>query len=65
MGEILVNTLKSKGYQAFLVDLPFAGESVTAEMLMAQYQAIISFAEIFSSRGVSGYHVNRSREQVY
>jgi len=40
MGEILVGVLKSKGYQVVLVDLPFAGESVTVEMLMAQYQAI-------------------------
>jgi hypothetical protein len=40
MGAILVRILESKGYQVFLVDLPFAGESVTVEMLMAQYQAI-------------------------
>ena len=40
MGEILVRILENKGYQVFLVDLPFAGESVTVEMLMAQYQAI-------------------------
>lgn len=40
MGEILVRILESKGYQVFLMDLPFAGESVTVEMLMAQYQAI-------------------------
>jgi hypothetical protein len=40
MGEILVNVLKSKGYQVFLIDLPFAADSVTVEMLMAQYQAI-------------------------
>jgi hypothetical protein len=40
MGEILVRVLKRKGYQVILVDLPFAGESVTVEMLMAQYQAI-------------------------
>jgi hypothetical protein len=40
MGEILVRVLKSKGYQVFLADLPFPGESVTVEMLMAQYQAI-------------------------
>jgi hypothetical protein len=39
MGEILVRVLKRKGYQVILVDLPFAGESVTVEMLMAQYQA--------------------------
>ena len=40
MGEILVRILESKGYQVFLIDLPGAGESVTVEMLMAQYQAI-------------------------
>jgi predicted CoA-binding protein len=40
MGEILVRILEEKGYQVFLVNLPFAGESVSAEMLMAQYQAI-------------------------
>ncbi len=40
MGEILVRILEDKGYQVVLVDLPFAGESVTVEMLMAQYQAI-------------------------
>ena len=40
MGEILVRILESKGYQVVLVDLPFVGESVTVEMLMAQYQAI-------------------------
>jgi hypothetical protein len=40
MGEILVRILKSNGYQVFLVDLPLAGDSVTVEMLMAQYHAI-------------------------
>jgi len=40
MGEILVGVLKSKGYQVVLVDLPFAGKTVTVEMLMGQYQAI-------------------------
>jgi hypothetical protein len=40
MGEILVRMLEDKGYQVFLVDVPFAGDSVTVEMLMAQYQAI-------------------------
>jgi hypothetical protein len=40
MGEIIVRILESKGYQVFLVDLPFAGESVTVEMLMSQYQTI-------------------------
>jgi hypothetical protein len=40
MGAILVRTLESKGYQVFLIDMPFGGEKVTVEMLMAQYQAI-------------------------
>ncbi|MFZ5447629.1 MAG: hypothetical protein ACOZFS_03205 [Thermodesulfobacteriota bacterium] len=47
MGEILLGVLESKGYQAFLVDLPFAGESVTVEMLMAQYQAINPAVDAF------------------
>jgi len=40
MGELLVNLLESKGYQVSLVEMPFAPESATAGMLMAQYQAI-------------------------
>jgi hypothetical protein len=40
MGEILVNMLESKGYQVSLVEMPFAAESATVRMLMAQYQAI-------------------------
>jgi hypothetical protein len=40
MGEILVRILESKGYQVFLMDLPFGAESATVGMLMAQYQAI-------------------------
>lgn len=47
MGEVLVRILERKGYQVFLVDLPFAGESVTVEMLMAQYQAINPPVEAF------------------
>lgn len=47
MGEILVRILESKGYQVFLIDLPFAGEAVTVEMLMAQYQAINPFVDAF------------------
>jgi hypothetical protein len=40
MGAMLVRVLERKGYQVFLIDMPFAGETVTVEMLMAQYQAI-------------------------
>jgi hypothetical protein len=40
MGEILVNLLESKGYEVFLVEMPFGAESATVEMLMAQCQAI-------------------------
>jgi hypothetical protein len=40
IGEILVRILENKGYQVFLLDLPTAGDPVTVEMLMAQYQAI-------------------------
>jgi hypothetical protein len=40
MGEMLVKILKKKGYQAYLMDLPSAGESVTVEKIMAQYQAV-------------------------
>jgi len=47
MGEILVDVLKSKGYQVDLVDLPFATESVPVEMLMAQYQAVNSPVDAF------------------
>ena len=47
MGEILVRILESKGYQVFLIDLPWAGESVTVEMLMARYQAINPPVEAF------------------
>ena len=39
MAEILVSELESKGYQVFLMDT-LASESVSVEMLMAQYQAI-------------------------
>jgi hypothetical protein len=39
MAEILASELKSKGYQVFLMDT-LASESVSVEMLMAQYQAI-------------------------
>jgi len=47
MGEILVRILERKGYQVVLVDLPFVGESVTVEMLIAQYQAINSPVDAF------------------
>jgi hypothetical protein len=40
MGEMLVRALERKGYQVFLIDMPSAGETVTVDMLMAQYQAI-------------------------
>jgi hypothetical protein len=40
MGDILVKILESKGYQVFLVDMPFEGESATVSLLMAQFQAI-------------------------
>jgi hypothetical protein len=40
MGEILTRILKEKGYQVYLINLPFAGETATTGMLMAQYQAI-------------------------
>jgi hypothetical protein len=40
MGGILVNMLESKGFQVFLVEMPFGAESATVGMLMAQYQAI-------------------------
>ena|GEM_PF-1458097 len=40
MGEIFVRILKKKGYQVYLMDLPIAGESVTVEKIMEQYQAI-------------------------
>lgn len=39
VAEILVSELESKGYQVFLMDT-LASESVSVEMLMAQYQAI-------------------------
>jgi hypothetical protein len=40
MGDILVKILESKGYQVFLVDLPFVSESANVKTIMAQYQAI-------------------------
>jgi hypothetical protein len=40
MGAMLVRVLERKGYQVFLIEMPFAGETVSVEMLMAQYQAI-------------------------
>jgi hypothetical protein len=47
MGEILVRILESKGYQVFLMDLPFGGESVPVAMLMAQCQAINPLVDAF------------------
>jgi hypothetical protein len=40
MGKIIADALVSKGYQVFLVEMPFASESASVELLMAQYQAI-------------------------
>lgn len=47
MGKILVNILKTKGYQVSLVGVPFAAESATVGMLMAQYQAINPAVDAF------------------
>jgi hypothetical protein len=47
MGEILVKILENKGYQVFLVDLPFEGDPATVALLMAQYQAINPSVDAF------------------
>jgi hypothetical protein len=47
MGDILVRILENKGYQVSLVDLPFASESATVQLLMAQYQAINPTVDAF------------------
>jgi hypothetical protein len=47
MGKILVNVLESKGYQVVLAGVPFAAESATVGMLMAQYQAINPSVDAF------------------